>query len=215
MTSRRNFLGILGAGAALPAMAPGFPAPDPLQPVSSDYDMSWVDRLTSQRRAVFDSPEIEDGTAVFRAVFWRQEYADVYGLAPGQVDSVLVLRHKAIVLAMNDSFWSRFEIGKKFNVNGMDGKPLANNPSATPDPKAPKRFRAANLQDFMASGGIVLGCGLAFSSAVVPRYRRDGVKGAAVREAALADLLPGVILQPSGFFATLRAQEAGCWPFFN
>ena len=30
------------------------------------------------------------------------------------------------------------------------------------------------------------------------------------RKQAIAALIPGVILQPSGVFAALRAQEAGC-----
>jgi hypothetical protein len=33
---------------------------------------------------------------------------------------------------------------------------------------------------------------------------------AKAREMALKHVVPGIILQPSGVFATLRAQEAGC-----
>ena len=32
----------------------------------------------------------------------------------------------------------------------------------------------------------------------------------AARKQAIAALVPGVVLQPSGVFAALRAQEAGC-----
>ena len=60
-------------------------------------------------------------------------------------------------------------------------------------------------------GGIVLGCNLAFSFEVVPRFQKAGnLTPEAARAEALSHLLPGVILQPSGFFAVTRAQEAGC-----
>jgi hypothetical protein len=36
------------------------------------------------------------------------------------------------------------------------------------------------------------------------------VNDADARKQAIAALVPGVILQPSGVFAALRAQEAGC-----
>jgi hypothetical protein len=56
---------------------------------------------------------------------------------------------------------------------------------------------------------------LAFNNMVVPKYRQEGMSRAEAREEALAHLLPGVILQPSGFFATIRAQQAGCALFPN
>ncbi len=40
--------------------------------------------------------------------------------------------------------------------------------------------------------------------------KKDGTTGDTARKAALAGVLPGVILQPSGVFVALHAQDAGC-----
>ena len=39
---------------------------------------------------------------------------------------------------------------------------------------------------------------------------RDKIGDDEARKRAIAYLLPGVILQPSGVFAAIRAQQAGC-----
>ncbi|MCA9768988.1 MAG: hypothetical protein KC485_09245, partial [Gemmatimonadetes bacterium] len=92
MTSRRDFFGILGAGAALPALAP-FPTSASLPPIRADYDMSWVDQVTKPHKVVFDAPEVNDGGAVWRAVLLQEEYQQVYGTFPDQMSMVLVIRH--------------------------------------------------------------------------------------------------------------------------
>jgi hypothetical protein len=56
----------------------------------------------------------------------------------------------------------------------------------------------------------VLGCNLAFSFEMVPKFKQAGMTDEAARAEALTHLLPGVTLMPSGFFAISRAQEAGC-----
>jgi hypothetical protein len=66
----------------------------------------------------------------------------------------------------------------------------------------------------MEQGGIVLACNLAFQF-VVSKFRTEGVTAEAAREEALKHLIPGVILQPSGFFAVVRAQQAGAALFCN
>ena len=61
------------------------------------------------------------------------------------------------------------------------------------------------------AAGTVLACNLAFSLDVVPRVQEMmKLDEAKAREMALQHIVPGIILQPSGVFATLRAQEAGC-----
>ncbi|MGH7655446.1 MAG: hypothetical protein ACREN6_12365 [Gemmatimonadaceae bacterium] len=64
--------------------------------------------------------------------------------------------------------------------------------------------------NFVEDGGTVLACNLAFGD-VVDRFRKEEkLDETAARERAVAHVIPGVILQPSGVFAVLRAQEAGC-----
>jgi len=66
------------------------------------------------------------------------------------------------------------------------------------------------LEPFMASGGIVLGCALAFRDMIGKVKDGDKVDDAEAERRAKTFLVPGVILQPSGVFAAQLAQDSGC-----
>lgn len=202
-SSRRRFLGALGAGAILPALPAigvvATPGRSPV-PTSADWDMSWVKRITGTHRAVFDVPEYGEGDGVWRASMWPGQVREVYG-ADVTVNSVLVLRHNAIDFVMNDAFWARFPIGEEAEWKA---------------PRSEEWIKAnpvrEMLQQFHEGGGITLACDLAFAF-VVDRYRGEGEArrpAAEARPEAIADMLPGVTILPSGFFAAIAAQEAGC-----
>jgi hypothetical protein len=219
---RREFLGWLGASTVMaataasplhargPAPAPAAPDDHGLVPVSADWDVSWTDRIQGKHRAVFDSPAVSEGAALFRAAMWRDQYKEVYGTAPEEMSAVVVIRHTAIPLAMGDAYWARFGIGKEEKLKDPATKKwYVTNPIRTPWSTEP-RWTAYGLEGFMASGGIVLACNLAFRM-VVAKFREADKSTREEAEAAARGLLvPGVILQPSGIFAALRAQQAGC-----
>ena len=64
---------------------------------------------------------------------------------------------------------------------------------------------------YIARGGVVLACNLALHDVVETIRAKENVSPEAARKQALALLVPGVIVQPSGVFAALHAQDAaGC-----
>lgn len=199
-SSRRKFLGALGAGAILPALPTIGAAATSGVPTSADWDMSWVAKVTGAHRAIFDVPDFNEGAGIWRANLWPQQVREVYG-ADTTVNSVLVLRHNAIDLVMQDSYWERFPIGEEAEWKAPQSEEwIKVNPMRT------------TLERFHEAGGITLACNLAFQF-VVARYRGEGENrrpAAEVRPQALAEMLPGVTLLPSGFFAAIAAQEAGC-----
>ncbi|MGH7593295.1 MAG: hypothetical protein ACRELE_05525 [Gemmatimonadales bacterium] len=214
-TPRRDFLSWLGAGGVL--AAGGVPrltvtgSDRHQQPVSDKWDMSWCDRVNGKVRAVFDSPSVAEGDAMFRAQVWRDEHNEVYGTPNGDTTAVIVFRHEAIPLVMNDAFWARFNLGKELKLKDAKGKKwTAINPIASAPPGTPDRFVSYNIPAFIASGGIVLACNFAFGEMVGRFKEADKLSSADARTRALEHLIPGVILQPSGVFAALRAQQAGC-----
>ncbi len=214
-TPRRDFLQFLGASgvfaaAGLPHRLATDSGGSP-RPITDKWDMSWCDRVTGQVRAVFDSPDPAEGSALFRAQLWRDEQKEVYGTEPTQTNAIVVIRHEAIPLAMNDAFWARFEVGKELKLKDAKGKKWATaNPIATTAPGMPARYASYNAPAFLASGGIILACNLAFGGMVQKFRDKDKLNAADARKQAIDHLLPGVILQPSGIFAVLRAQQAGC-----
>jgi hypothetical protein len=158
-------------------------------------------------------PEIEDGFGVWRAVLVKQQYVDVLKIPAPSISMVLVLRHNAISLAMNQAFWDKYDIGKVKNVKDpLTQQPTTHNPVAerTGQYALPERFRAMALEPFLASGGIVLACALAFQECIGRVQEGDKVDAAEAERRAKAMLVPGVILQPSGVFAAQLAQDSGC-----
>jgi len=219
---RRDFLGRLAASAALAGgvagASPGrLRAESGPRAVSDKWDMSWIDRINGKFRGVFDSPKIEDGGQIFRAAIWQSQVTEVYGVKDADVNSVLVIRHGGIPLAMDDAFWERHQIGKKRKMKDpWTGKTAVANPirSYQGKPDVPPSMAGTSLEGYMAKGGIVLACNFAFGlmvhleSELTKETDRD-----AVRTRLLSNLVPGIILQPSGFFALLEAQRAGCHLF--
>ena len=55
---------------------------------------------------MFDSPEMSDGLGLLRTLVWIRDYGEVYGSTPAEMSAVVVLRHNAIWMVMNDEFWS-------------------------------------------------------------------------------------------------------------
>ena len=215
---RREFLSWLGgtsmfafAGAPVALrshLASGAAHPGP---IDETFDVSWADRVQGKFRAVFDSPEISEGAALFRAMVWCDEYKTVYGTERSEMSPVLVLRHEAIHLAMNDTYWKRFKIGKEVKLKTPEGKKWAEaNPIRITPPGTPEKFARYNLEHFIGEGGIVLACNHAFAKAVA-KFKQEGkLEDDAARQRARGHLIPGVILQPSGVFGVLRAEEEGC-----
>lgn len=214
-TPRRDFLGWLGASALLGAAASPLSASTSEsrlpRALDSKFDMSWTDRVTGKYRAVFDSPEVSEGAALFRAAMWQDQHKAVYGTDPKEMTSVAVFRHKGISLVMSDAYWERFEVGKANKLKDDKGKKWAKaNPIRAAAPGTPPQRARYNIEGFIASGGIVLACNLAFANVVDHYTKAEKVSKEEARKLALVQLLPGVILQPSGVFAALRAQESGC-----
>jgi hypothetical protein len=247
-TPRREFLGqvaasaivLAGAGCTTPAAAGGggqstmptpapTPAPSPAQPPArtqtpfparTSWDDSWFARLTAKHKAVFDSPEIDDGLGVSHAIFFIRGMHDAIGAGDADVQAVLVIRHTAIPMAFNDAMWEKYELGKarKIKTPRSDqwatrnpylggsstsgggrsgGAPAADRPQAT-------------LTWLAAHGHILLGCDQATRNLAGTIARQSNADQRVVYEDLCANVVPSLILQPTGVYAVHRAQEAGC-----
>lgn len=216
--TRRDFLERLGATALLATMPI---TPDALRRIATpsieqaaeEWDLSWVDRVRGKYRACFDVPEIDSGYGVWRASLWVQQYSDVLKVKPQDCSPVLVLRHNGIALAMTQAFWDKYDVAKKNPVlhpitqQGTDRNPALLSSARS---EVPADFDAVALDKYIARGGIALACNLALDDMIELVSKKDGTTGDVARKTAIAGFVPGVVLQPSGVFAALRAQDAGC-----
>jgi hypothetical protein len=212
-SDRRNFLGsiaALGAGGVLLPSALDAVGPEPVQGTS--WDMSWRDKVAGDFRAVFDSPEINEGVGLWRAADWKRTVRTVYGDAAKDVSAVLVVRHNAIPMIMNHAFWERHGVGEEEKIKVPRSEEFVTyNPFVSREAAASGGGgRGSTLDGFIADGGIVLACNYAFGFMVQKEAGKAGVPAREARPATLEYLVPAVILQPSGFFAAIEAQRAGC-----
>ncbi len=219
MTNRRAFLRNAAGGTALLGALPsalhafGADAAVPPSQGGEKFDLSWVNRLTTKHKALFDVPEVESGYGVWRASLWTNQYNQVLGVPPKEMTAIVVMRHNGIVLAMQQSFWDKYGIGKAKSVlHPITQQPTDRNPVllSSKRKEIPEMFDPVQLDKFIGRGGIALACAVAFDDCVQLVKDKDRVTEAEARNRALASLVPGVVLQPSGVFACIRAQEAGC-----
>jgi len=70
-------------------------------------------------------------------------------------------------------------------------------------------FQGTFLASMGAAGAIVVACNVALNQCAGLIAEADKVSSEEAHKRAVAYLVPGVILQPSGVFAVIRAQEAG------
>ena len=177
---RRDFLARAASAslfAAIPLDLSLLPHGDERSPATtraiSDTDLSWVNRLRGKSRAVFDSPSVSEGGALFRAALWRNQINEVFGTPREDVTPVVVFRHEAIPLVMDDAFWDHLGIGKDLKwKDEKTGKWTKVNPILHASEDGPAQFKEFTLPAFINSGGIVLACGLAFGQ-IVGQYMAE------------------------------------------
>ena len=243
-TARRQFIGELAAGAAALAAvactpaatastAPGqAPAPaqaqndspaaapppaGPPMPAASTmkWDSSWMEKITAKHKAVFDSPEIGEGTALYHAMSYLGSVKDVFGGGDSDASVVCVLRHAAVPMLYNDAIWAKYNIGAETKTTDektklpvtrnvyyqrvdKDGNPMT---EARPSP---------TIKSLTNRGVIFIGCDLATRGFSYRLAQKTKQPHSVVYEEIRQNLVPGAILMPTGVFGMLLAQEAGC-----
>ena len=200
IVDRRDFLTKLSTGTAFlgsGALSSSLHAEELV--VQSTWDMSWVDRVQrAQYKAVFDSTNLADGTALDLAAGVWSDYNTVYG-SDDVVRMVIIMRQLGQVMAFSDTLWERYGIGEERKVNDPATKqPAKRNPWGH------------ELDTLRARGAIFLVCNRAsmnWATTAAKRTERDVEE---VKNDVRSGLVPGAILMPSGVFALARAQNAGC-----
>ena len=216
-SNRRDFIERLGAAAVLGTLPLSSlsASAEPAVPVQGrEWDMSWVAKLNNvPNKAIFDCTEIESGNGPARAGIWESQYQSALGVKASDIRTVLILRHVGVALALRQDVWDKFEIGKTEKVKGPQSEELTDwNPALSANDRGDKPGPATDrgLSGFIANGGIVLACNLALQKYARLFRQKDGVDLAEAQKRATAGIIPGIILQPSGVFAAVRAGQAGC-----
>jgi hypothetical protein len=130
--------------------------------------------------------------------------------APGAATAVVILRHGAFPIALNNAMWEKYKIGQSFNIVDPETKaPAVKNPFLHPKPGVLVVDEMA-VDRLLATGTVFGACNVALQ---VQSKRLAGNAGVSAEEAAkewAANVVPGITVIPSGTWGVNRAQEAGC-----
>jgi hypothetical protein len=175
------------------------------------WDMSWVEQVQrATYKAVFDSPAIADGAALDLAAGIQDNFKEVYG-SDDVVRMVIIMRQLGQVMAFDDALWERYAIGEERKINDpVTKQPARRNPFAKAMAGEPSYAAGAKLDALHARGAIFLVCNRAsmnWAASAAERTKHDVEQ---VRGEVRNGLVPGATLMPTGVFALVRAQNAGC-----
>lgn len=218
-TNRREFIEHIGATAmlgALPVAAlnplvSSFGAASPTS--TEEWDFSWTNKLKGKKhKALFDCTETESGFGVFRASVWEGQYHSALGAKPSETATVLVLRHNALVLALQQDAWDKFSIGATEKItHPLTQQGTTKNPALfTQADGVPAAWDFFALPKLIGRGGVVLACNLALEHFSTVWAAKAGIPQPEARKQAIASFVPGVTLMPSGVMSCIKAQQEGC-----
>ena len=211
MTKRRAFLGQLGTIAASLTVAA-----DELSATSTrssgPWDISWLDRLAlAPYRVVFNTSEVNDGNVLSYVASFFDDYHTVHGTTDAQTRAVVVFRRLGTPMALNDALWERYAVGEDLKIKDPITHAFATRNVFWKAREGATGWEAEYaLEPLQQRGLISLVCNVAlgnWAAAMARRYQRDPDT---VKAEARQNLIPGAILVPSGIYALIRAQNAGC-----
>jgi intracellular sulfur oxidation DsrE/DsrF family protein len=211
MTRRREFLAQLGVTAAALAFDP-----DEMRaassPASGPWDTSWLDRLaTAQYRVVFNASDIADGAAMDFAATFLDHMHEAHDTTDKQTRPVIVFRRLGTVMAFNDAIWDRYKLGEDRKVtDSATQAPARRNVFWKTAPGASDQDASSKIETLQGRGLICLVCNIAVNNVGASLAAKTKREVEEVRKDLKANLVPGAILVPSGIYALIRAQNAGC-----
>jgi intracellular sulfur oxidation DsrE/DsrF family protein len=210
--NRRDFLGLAAtaAVAGIGAMVPATGAVAAANGTSTDFTR-WLDTIPGTYKQLYDMPEVNGGMGLVWSFAFFMTGAPAYGIPQSDLGVVLVLRHNALPLALNDSAWAKYNLGEMFKINDPDtGAPAVRNafyrsPNALQVP-----IPDAVLEKLIARGVKVAVCGLAITVYSGMAAQKMGLKHEDVKKEWTDAVLPAIQIVPSGVVACNGAASRGC-----
>jgi intracellular sulfur oxidation DsrE/DsrF family protein len=210
MTRRRTFLAQLGASAAALAFDSDELLASPKGEHESAWDTSWIDRVNAAKyRVVFNANEMNDGEVFGYVSTFFDNYHEVHNTNDSELRPVVVVRRTGTALGLNDAMWSKYDIGTDQKItDGSTNAPAKRN--VYWKTASPTGDNSRKMSGLMQRGMIVLVCNVALSNFARRMAEKTQQKVEDVQNEMRANLVPGGILVPSGIYALIRAQNAGC-----
>ena len=212
---RRTFLEQVGVASAAIIGAASLPPRPAIAATTGttggEWDVSWLNALKpASYRAVIDANVLEEGYAADLASGLLNDFLEVHGASGDQVRIVIVARRGGTPLVLGDALWNSFPISEDVKLSDSGNAPYRRNPYYRARPGASAQSSATKLETLQQRGVILLVCNVAatnWSRRLAEMAKRNVEE---VKKEVYANFVPGTIVVPSGVFALMRAQNAGC-----
>jgi intracellular sulfur oxidation DsrE/DsrF family protein len=207
--SRRQFVGTLAAGATGLLTLPGAAAATSAAATPSEAE-AWFNKVKGTHRIVYDAPETHDGFPII----WSWVYYNTNnetGSTDKDLTAMVVLRHNAIALAMEDRLWEKYKFGEMFKINDNNtNAPAVRNPYWMPQGKDFPMSAIQGIKQLQERGALFCVCNMAIAVYSGFAAQAMGIPAEEIRKDWLSGILPGIQVVPSGVWAVSRAQEKKC-----
>lgn len=211
---RREFLGALATGAALLGMSaiPGpLKAEESQKFIRGDYGSAdeWFNKVKGKHRIVFDATNHHQGFPLA----WAAVYLNTNnktGTPDKDLNAIVILRHDAIPVAMEDAMWKKYMFGDVFKIEDKKtGTPAVRNIYyKVGEGELPLPGMA--LDDLQKRGVMFGVCDMALTVYSHVIGQQMNLNPDDVKKDWLGSLIPDIQVLPSGVWAVNRAQEHGC-----
>jgi len=209
-THRRGFLGGIAAGAAALVASRWSTAGAEILTAheSIGLDDSWVGKIKGKYKQVFDATSANDGFGAAFPLTFIATTKEATKAADADITGVVVFRHFAMPLMLNDAVWAKYHIGEMLKVND----PKTNAPALKNifRDNVPLNPGLTYEQEMATKGVIFVACNMALTVISGMAAPNAKVTADVAKKDFTAGILPGVYLAASGVYAVNRAQQAGC-----
>jgi hypothetical protein len=202
---RRSLFGRV-AGAAAVGLAVLLPTLSGAQAAAPEADGPlWPGRLKGRHRQVVDAYDVNNGSPLAFAYTFLTPNA-----SPGAATAVVVLRHGAFPIALNNAMWTKYKVGETLKIIDPETKaPAVKNPFLHPKPGV-LTVDGMAIDQLLEKGTIFGACDVALRVQSKKLASNAGVSADDAAKEWAANVVPGITILPSGTWGVNRAQEAGC-----
>jgi hypothetical protein len=154
---------------------------------------------------------VAEGNVLSYVSSFLDDFHTVHGTSDSQTRAVVVFRRLGTPMALNDVLWDRYAIGEDLKITDPNTKGLAKrNVFWKPRDGATGWEAQYALEPLQRRGLISLVCNVALSNLASRMARKLQRDPEVVKAEWRENLIPNAILVPSGIYALIRAQNAGC-----
>lgn len=218
---RRDFLGMLATGAAaagigtLARPASGLAAngltaslPLPQSDAAAGFE-AWLGKIRGKHKQVYDATRVNSAFPLAWArVFMMTN--EMVGVPASECQSIVILRHDAIPMALDTPLWEKYGFGEIFEVENPESKKPQTKNIYYSAPAGTFPLPGMTIEELLKDGALFGVCDMALTVYSSMTAKKMNMEPAAVKKDWVAGVLPGIAVIPSGVLALNRAQEMGC-----